>query len=102
MLGKELVDSILEDFETADIREELRATLGYLKKMTLTPDELTAEDARALKEAGVSKQAATDAIKVGFVFNLIDRLADSFDFAVPPPESFAKSAPMMIKYGYKM
>jgi hypothetical protein len=52
--------------------------------------------------AGVSKEAAADAVNVALAFNLIARLADSFDFEVPPPESFARAAPMMIKNGYRL
>ena len=93
---------MLEDLETAPIREELRATLRYLKQMTREPESLTADDARELRAAGVSKQAALDAIAVGFSFNLIVRLSDSFDFEVPSQERFAKYAPMMLKRGYAM
>ena len=93
---------MLLDFETAPVREELRAALRYLKRMAQEPENLTAADARELRAAGVSKQAALDAIAVGFCFNLIVRLSDSFDFDVPSPERFAKLAPMMMKRGYAM
>ena len=76
--------------------------LGFLQKMTLTPHALTAADAVLLREAGLSREAAYDAVKVAFCFNLIDRLADSFDFAIPKPGVFAKAAPAMIRFGYKM
>lgn len=100
-MSQELVASILEDFERADIREELRVALRYLQKMTLSPESLTVEDARALRTAGLSREAAIEAIDAGFAFNLINRLADSFDFAVPTAERFAKIAPMLYKRGYK-
>ncbi len=96
------MESILEDHRSADISEELRATLDYLQKMTLHPEQITTEDARALRDAGVSKEAALDAIKVGFAFNLITRLADAFDFAVPDAEALARIAPMLFRFGYRM
>ena len=37
---------------------------------------------------------------VAFAFNVIDRLADTFEFAVP--KSFAFSAKMLLSRGYKM
>jgi len=51
---------------------------------------------------GLSDTAIKDAIGVAFALGLIDRLADSFAFEVPPADFFAKGAPMMLKRGYKM
>jgi hypothetical protein len=34
------------------------------------------------------------------VFHIIDRLADSFDFAVPDEEAFAASAKVLLRVGY--
>jgi hypothetical protein len=35
------------------------------------------------------------------VFNLIDRIADAFKFHVPPQAFFARTAPMLLKRGYR-
>jgi hypothetical protein len=43
-----------------------------------------------------------DAAEVGFVFNLIDRLADSFKFHVPSTDEFSKAGKMLLKRGYRM
>ena len=80
----------------------MKEMLRFLEKMTLRPEELSAEDARRLQEVGVSDAAIEDAVGVAFAFNVIDRLADSFAFEVPPADVFAKRAPMMLKRGYKM
>ena len=39
------------------VDEKLRATLGFIEKQTLRPDELTEADAEAVYAAGVSKEA---------------------------------------------
>ncbi len=96
------MEAVLEDFQSAPIEKKMKEMLRFLEKMTLRPEELSAEDAQCLREVGLSDAAIEDAIGVAFVFNLIDRLADSFAFEVPPADSFAKSAPMMLKRGYKM
>jgi hypothetical protein len=57
-------------------------------------------DGDALRAAGVSDEAAEDAIGVAVAFNLIDRLADSFDFEIPPDAYFRGSAPRLLKRGY--
>ena len=96
------MDSVLNDFETAAIDDRLRAMLRFLQKMTLTPADLAAEDGEALRRAGVSQAAALDAAGIGFTFNLIDRLADSFAFAVPSQSVFARMARRMATAGYRM
>ena len=101
-MGKELVDSVLNDFETAAIDDRLRGMLRFLQKMTLTPADLSPEDGEALRRAGVSQAAAIDATGVALSFNLIDRLADSFSFAVPPESAFAGMAGKMANRGYRM
>ena len=96
------MEAVLEDFESAPIDKKLKEMLRFLEKMTLRPEELSTEDAQSLREVGLSDAAIKDAIGVSFAFNLIDRLADSFDFEVPPADLFAKAAPIMLKRGYKM
>lgn len=76
--------------------------LGYLKKVTLTPDDVTAEDARALRQANISTDAAVEALYVCFLFNAFDRLADTLGWEVPPAAVIQRAAPRMLKRGYKM
>lgn len=66
--------------------------LAFLEKLTLFPSEIGPDDALALRAADISEQAATDAILVCTYFNIIDRVADSLNFAVPSPEDFARTA----------
>lgn len=101
-MGKELVDGVLKDFETAAIDDRLRAMLRFLEKMTLTPADLSPEDGEALRRAGISQAAAIDATGVALAFNLIDRLADAFSFAVPPQSAFAGMAGKMANRGYRI
>lgn len=101
-MGKELVDGVLKDFETAAIDDRLKAMLRFLEKVTLTPADLSPEDGQALRRAGISQAAAIDATGVALAFNLIDRLADSFLFAVPPQSAFAGMAGKMANRGYRI
>ena len=57
--------------------------LGYLEKVTLTPAEVGPDDIVPLKTAGLNEEAIKEALYVCFLFNLMDRLADAFDFHVP-------------------
>jgi alkylhydroperoxidase family enzyme len=84
------------------VSEQLRATLGFLEKLTLRPDELTPADAAAVCEAGVSRQALRDAATVCGLFSMIVRLADSFGWDVPPWERLTQRALAMLEGGYVM
>jgi hypothetical protein len=48
----------------------------------------------------VSEQALVDAIHVAALFNMIDRLADSFGWYVPPDEAFHARSQAMLESGY--
>jgi alkylhydroperoxidase family enzyme len=75
--------------------------LGFLEKLTLAPEALSADDARTLRNDGLSESAIEDAIHVCVLFNVYDRLADAFDFDIPDRRGFAASASMLLKRGYE-
>lgn len=96
-----LVQAVLDDWHTAPVNEKLRATLGLLEKLTLSPADVGPEDVVPVRSAGVSDEAIEDAILVCTMFNIIDRIADSLGYEVPAPEAFARVAPSSLKRGYK-
>ena len=91
---------MLEDYRTADIDEPTRAMLGFLEKLTLHPDGMEPADAARLVEAGISKRAAVDAVYICFLFNLIDRVADTLNFAALSPGELTGSAKVLLQRGY--
>lgn len=95
-------EAVVADWRTAPLRPELRATLGFLEKLTLRPDELVPADVDAVRDAGVSTQALRDAATVCALFNMIVRLADSFGWDVPSWERLTARAPAMLEGGYKL
>ena len=92
---------MLDDWRTAPIDEKLRATLGFLEKVTLSPDDLRPGDAALPRQAGATDSALRDAVYVCVLFNLIDRVSDALDFAIPSPEGFRKGAKMLLRFGYR-
>jgi alkylhydroperoxidase family enzyme len=80
----------------------VRATLGFVEKLTLRPETVTAEDADAVREAGVSDEALVDAIHVCALFSMIVRLADSLGWDVPSFDSFYDRADGMLASGYRL
>jgi alkylhydroperoxidase family enzyme len=101
-LGEEVWQAVVDDWRTAPLSPELGATLVFLEKLTLRPDELEPADAEAVYTAGVSQQALRDAAVVCGLFNMIVRLADSLGWDVPTWDRLQQRAPAMLEGGYVM
>jgi alkylhydroperoxidase family enzyme len=95
-------EAVERDWRTAPIDEKLRATLGFLEKLTLRPDEFTRRDADDVRATGVSDEALVDALHVGALFNMIVRLADALGWDVPSFDEFYARADRMLATGYKL
>jgi alkylhydroperoxidase family enzyme len=80
----------------------LEATLVFLEKLTLLPDEIEPADADAVRAAGVSDGALRDAVTVCALFSMIVRLADSLGWDVPDWEALKQRAPAMLEGGYAL
>jgi alkylhydroperoxidase family enzyme len=91
---------VLADHRAAPIGGGLRARLDLLQKVTLMPVDVTPEDVDAVRAAGVSDAAIEDALAVCACFNLIDRIADSLGFDLPPAEVHAGYAERFLAEGY--
>jgi alkylhydroperoxidase family enzyme len=74
--------------------------LAFLRKLTLEPGAISADDVRPLLAAGISRAAVRDAIYVCYLFNTYDRLADTFGWHIPVQGSFDAGAKMLLKRGY--
>lgn len=96
----ELVAAVLDDYERAPIEETLRAALRLLHTLTVQPEELGAQDMDRARASGLSDRAIVEVMHVGFVFNIIDRLADAFDFDIENPKDRARATGLMRRFGY--
>ncbi len=92
---------MLADVESAPIGEPLRATLRLLRKLT-REHAVTPDDMKTAMAAGVTREQLKDALAVAFCFNVIDRLADTFEFHVPDAAAFQAGARMLLRRGYEM
>jgi alkylhydroperoxidase family enzyme len=99
---EKLVLAVLDNWQTAPISDRLRSVLGFLQKLTLHPQQVTAADIATMRSSGVSEQAIEEAIYVCFSFNVMDRLADALDFDIPTAQQFKKGGRFLYKLGYKV
>jgi len=93
---------VQQDWRTAPISLELRATLEFLEKLPLDHAGVGREDAAAVRAAGVSEDALVDAIHVCALFSMIVRLADSLGWDVPSFDEFSARADAMLACGYAL
>jgi alkylhydroperoxidase family enzyme len=90
----------LKDPQGADIRAPVKAMLAFIEQLVRNPDELTAAHAEAVRSAGADDEALRTAIYICAGFTTITRLADTFEFAIPPAAGFRSSAKMLLTRGY--
>jgi len=101
-MGNDKVDAAIKDLDSAPIDDKLRATLKLLRKVTRDYVAVTAADIEPLLAMGITPQQVSDALDVGFCFNVITRLADTFKFEVGSQASFDASAKSLLGRGYKL
>lgn len=91
---------MVTDWRKAPLDAKLRATLGFLEKLTLQPNEVRPADIAPLRAAGLSDEAIEDAINVCALFNIYDRLADALGWYLPDQAGYAASADNLMRRGY--
>ena len=94
------MQAVYDDRETAPVSGQARAALELIETRTLRHEQLGPADITQARAAGLSDEALLDAIAVSTMFNLLDRLADSFDFRIPDQAGFDKGAQFLLRFGY--
>jgi hypothetical protein len=80
----------------------LRAALGFVVKLTETPEHIGSHDVASLREQGITERAIIDATYICMGFNVINRIADAMDFKLPPAGIFDRGAWFMRRFGYRL
>lgn len=89
------MEAVLQDWNTAPVSPRLRAALMLAETMTRRPAELTIAFVASLRQAGLDTEAIEEAANVVFHFNLVNRLADAFEFELPNPEQRRRVAKLL-------
>lgn len=102
MLGNDVTRAALTDWRRAPVNSGVRCTLGFIEKLTLSPDPVGPEDVAALRAKGLTDQTIADAIYVCAGFNIINRVADALGVRVPPLKVFVRGVKFSLIFGYRI
>jgi uncharacterized peroxidase-related enzyme len=95
-----LVERLIEDPDSAPVDPKLKALLAFVRKLALTPGEMTQADADAVFAAGWPEQALQDAIAVTARAAFMQRLVEGHGFVPMSRELAAKRARQRLQHGY--
>jgi alkylhydroperoxidase family enzyme len=96
-----LVEATLKDWRSAPLDDRVRATVGFLEKLVLTPGEVSGADLAPLRQAGLTDGAIAEAIYVAFVFGVMARLANTFDFRINDARGLRWACRILLGPGYR-
>jgi alkylhydroperoxidase family enzyme len=99
-LRRRVDGAVLGDPAKNGLDPRLVATFAFLDRAV--NGDATAEDVRTLRAAGVTYAETLDAVEVCFVFNLVNRLANSLGFSNDGPDAAWRSARALHRMGYKV
>ena len=95
-----LIDKLLADLDTAPVEDRFKPLLKFVRKLTLTPSEMTQADADAVFDAGWDEKALHDAIAVTARMSFMNRLVEGFGFTPMSPERARENAAKRVNLGY--
>ncbi len=94
------IDRLLEDPDTAPVEARLKPLLKFVRKLMLTPGEMSQADADAVFEAGWDERALHDAIAVTARAAFMQRLVEGHGFTPMSRDTAAAHAKRRVKRGY--
>lgn len=81
---------------------QVTAILPLLEKTTRAPELVERSDLDAARAAGVPDEAIADALYVNLVFNLVNRLANAFDFSWDSDDHVRLGAKVIHRISYRL
>jgi len=99
-VSPQLLETLFEDVDAADIEPEMKPVLRYVRKLTLTPAKMTPADVQAVFDAGWNDQALHDIVSICALFNMMNRLVDGLGVS-GDADYFKKSGQRLHDGGYE-
>jgi len=83
-IEESVIEALLNDPQTAPVKDQLKPILAYVGKLTKTPGRMTPADAQRVYDAGWDEQALFDAVSVCALFNMMNRLVHGSGITLDP------------------
>jgi len=99
-VSEQLIRDLVDDPQSAAADAKLKPVLAYLRKLTLTPTQMTQQDADAVFAAGWDQRALYDAIQICCLYNFMNRFVEGLGLT-PIPDQFEMEGKMIRGGGYK-
>lgn len=94
-----LIEALTTDIETAPVQKNLKPLLAFAKVLTETPARLTDALYKNVWAAGWDEQALGYTISVTAYFNMMNRLVEGFNIALPD-DGGAVAGHLLAEQGY--
>ena len=88
--------------DSTSIRAEAAAILPLLEKVTRAPDQVAISDVDAVRSSGIPDEAIVDALHVNLIFNIMNRLANAFDFSWDSDQHVRAGAQVIHRISYRL
>ncbi len=95
-----LVEKLVADVVSAPVSDKLKPLLAFLKKLALTPTEVSQSDADAVFAAGWDEQAYHSAVAVAARMTFMSKIIHGHGFVPMSPDRAKASAEHRAKTGY--
>ena len=82
-VDSELIGQALQDLDSAAVDAGMRALMGYVRKLTLSPGSMRRSDVDAVRAAGWSDRALHEAVAVCALQNFFNRWVDGTGVDAP-------------------
>lgn len=95
----DLIPQLLKNSQLEDVDPRMRPVLAFVRKLTLSPDKITAADVDPIYAAGWDDRAILHSTSICALFNLMNRLVNGL--GVEEAESYTKlAAQRLAQNGY--
>jgi uncharacterized peroxidase-related enzyme len=102
LLGQDLVDEVLKDFETSRLDSRHKELFRYLARLAENPAQINAVDIHRLKQVGWTEEAIYDALTVAAVFKFYNTWNNGAGVQEMETADYLHSGNRLINVGYCM
>jgi uncharacterized peroxidase-related enzyme len=100
VLGQEVVKRAMAEVDCPVVTGKARAMLGFLEKLTMTPQQVSQADIQKLREAKISDEAIRDGVYICALFATFNRIVFSTGVEPMTPKQLQALSFIMVKFGY--